>query len=161
MNKDQLSPGLIRQLFVLLSIVLLGYLIIEELMPYFSGILGAITMYVIFKNLMKRLVRYGFKHWLAATIIIIISIVIIIIPVSLIILLLSSKIQKAVANSEEVMAIIKTKVLEIEQYVGINLSTELNTKEITGRISNQIKALACGTFDALIDLTIMYFILYY
>ena len=161
MNKDQLSPGLIRQLFVLLSIVLLGYLIIEELMPYFSGILGAITMYVIFKNLMKRLVRYGFKHWLAATIIIIISIVIIIIPVSLIILLLSSKIQKAVANSEEVMAIIKTKVLEIEQYVGFNLSTELNTKEITGWISNQIQGLAGGTFDALIALTIMYFILYF
>lgn len=161
MNKDQLSPGLIRQLFVLLSIVLLGYLIIEELMPYFSGILGAITMYVIFKNLMKRLVRYGFKHWLAATIIIIISIVIIIIPVSLIILLLSSKIQKAVANSEEVMAIIKTKVLEIEQYVGFNLSTELNTKEITGWISNQIQGLAGGTFDAVIALTIMYFILYF
>ena len=161
MNKDQLSPGLIRQLFVLLSIVLLGYLIIEELMPYFSGILGAITMYVIFKNLMKRLVRYGFKHWLAATIIIIISIVIIIIPVSLIILLLSSKIQKAVANSEEVMAIIKSKVLEIEQYVGFNLSTELNTKEITSWISNQIQGLAGGTFDALIALTIMYFILYF
>ena len=161
MNKDQLSPGLVRQLFVLLSIVLLGYLIIEELMPYFSGILGAITMYVIFKNLMKRLVRYGFKHWLAATIIIIISIVIIIIPVSLIILLLSSKIQKAVANSEEVMAIIKTKVLEIEQYVGFNLSTELNTKEITGWISNQIQGLAGGTFDAVIALTIMYFILYF
>lgn len=161
MNKDQLSPGLIRQLFVLLSIVLLGYLIIEELLPYFSGILGAITMYVIFKGLMKRLVNYGLKRWLAATIIIIISIVIIIIPVSLIILLLSSKIQKAVANSEEVVAIIKSKILEVEQYVGFNLSTELNTKEITAWISNQIQGLAGGTFDALIALTIMYFILYF
>lgn len=161
MHKDQLSPGLIRQLFVLLSIVLLGYLIIEELLPYFSGILGAITMYVIFKRLMKRLVKYGIKRWLAATIIILISIVIIIIPVSLIILLLSSKIQKAVANSEELVAIVKTKILEIEQYVGFNLSTELNTKEITGWVSTQIQGLAGGTFDALIALTIMYFILYF
>lgn len=161
MIKDQLSPGLIRQLFILLSIVLLGYLIVEELLPYFSGILGAITMYVIFKNLMKRFVRYGMKRWMAATIIIIISIVIIVIPVSLIILLLSSKIQKAVANSEELIAIIKTKILEIEQYVGFNLSTELNTKEITSWVSNQIQGLAGGTFDALIALTIMYFILYF
>lgn len=161
MIKDQLSPGLIRQLFILLSIVLLGYLIVEELLPYFSGILGAITMYVIFKNLMKRFVRYGMKRWMAATIIIIISIVIIIIPVSLIILLLSSKIQKAVANSEELIAIIKTKILEIEQYVGFNLSTELNSKEITSWVSNQIQGLAGGTFDALIALTIMYFILYF
>lgn len=161
MYKDQLSPGLISQLFVLLSIVLLGYLIMEELLPYFSGILGAITMYVIFKNLMRRLVKQGFKRWLAATIIILISIVIIIIPVSLIILLLSSKIQKAVANSEELVAIVKTKVMEIEQYIGFSLSTELNTKEITGWISNQIQGLAGGTFDALIALTIMYFILYF
>src|SRR5690606_39103926 len=86
---------------------------------------------------------------------------IIYIPVNLIILLLSSKIQKAVANSEEVMAIIKSKVLEIEQYVGFNLSTELNTKEITSWISSQIQGLAGGTFDALIALTIMYFILYF
>lgn len=161
MYKDQLSPGLIRQLFVLLSIVLLGYLIIEELVPYLSGILGAVTMYVIFKKLMKRLIKLGCRRWVAATIIIIISIVIIIIPVTLIILLLSSKIQKAVANSEELIAIIKAKILEIEQFVGFSLSTELNSKEITGWVSTQIQGLAGGTFDALIALTIMYFILYF
>lgn len=161
MYKDQLSPGLIRQLFVLLSIVLLGYLIIEELLPYLSGILGAVTMYVIFKRLMKRLVKIGCRRWVAATIIILISIVIIIIPVSLIVLLLSSKIQKAVANSEDLIAIIKSKILEVEQYVGFSLSTELNTKEITGWVSTQIQGLAGGTFDALIALTIMYFILYF
>src|SRR5699024_7925012 len=68
---------------------------------------------------------------------------------------------KAVANSEELVAIVKTKVMEIEQYIGFSLSTELNTKEITGWISNQIQGLAGGTFDALIALTIMYFILYF
>ncbi|MEL4306468.1 AI-2E family transporter [Joostella sp. CR20] len=161
MSKDQLSPSLIRQLFMLACIIALGFLIFKELTPYLSGILGAITVYVLFRNYMIKLLDKGYKPWLAATIICIISVVIIVIPVSLIILLLSSKIQNAVKNSEEITTILKSKVAQVENYVDIDVLQQVKTKDVSGWVSEQIQGLAGSTFDTVIAIGIMFFILYF
>ncbi|EIJ39774.1 putative permease [Galbibacter orientalis DSM 19592] len=161
MSKDRLSPALIRQLFMLFAIIALGYLITKEMTPYLSGILGAITVYVLFKNFMSKLLNKGLKPWLAATIIIVLSIFIIIIPVTLIILLLSSKIQKAVQNSEELTTIVKSKLGQIEDYVGVDILSQVNAKDVSGWVSEQIQGLAGTTFDTVIAFGIMYFLLYF
>ncbi len=54
-----ISPHIIRQIFVLLLIVLMGGLIFKEILPYLSGVLGAITMYVILKKPMQKLAKKG------------------------------------------------------------------------------------------------------
>ncbi|MCJ7758637.1 MAG: AI-2E family transporter, partial [Gillisia sp.] len=54
MNK--LNPNLVRQLLVLFIILFLGILIFKELVPYISGVLGAITLFVISRNWMQKLV---------------------------------------------------------------------------------------------------------
>ncbi|MCM5664369.1 AI-2E family transporter [Galbibacter mesophilus] len=161
MSTDRLSPSLIRQLTILAIIVALGYLISKEMAPYLSGILGAITIFVLFKKFMVKLLNKGLKPWLAATIIILLSIFIIVIPISLIILLLSSKIQKAVKNSEELTTVVKSKLGCLEDYIGIDFLSQINTKDITGWVSDQIQGLAGTTFDTAIAITIMYFILYF
>ncbi|MCF8714094.1 AI-2E family transporter [Joostella atrarenae] len=161
MNNDRLSPALIRQLFMLAIILALAYLIMKEMTPYLSGVLGAITIYVLFKGLMIKFLNKGMKPWLAATIIIVISIFIIVIPITLIVLLLSSKVQKVVKNSEEISNILKSKLGQVEDYIGINFLSEINTKDITGWMSDQVQGLAGTTFDTVIGITIMYFILYF
>ncbi|WP_335964667.1 AI-2E family transporter [Galbibacter sp. PAP.153] len=161
MNKDRLSPALTRQLFMLTTIIVLGYLIAKEMVPYLSGILGAITIYVIFKKFMIKLVNKGFKQWISAAIVIVLSMFIIVIPISLIILLLSSKIQKAASNSEELTTIVKSKLDQIEGYIGIDFLSQINTKDITSWVSDQIQGLVGSTFDTVIAVTIMYFILYF
>ena len=51
-----ISPQIIRQIFVLLLILLMGSLIFKEMAPYLSGVLGAVTIYVLLRGWMKKLV---------------------------------------------------------------------------------------------------------
>ncbi len=158
---DKLKPSLVRQLFVLLVILFLGFLIFSEVVPYLSGILGAITLYVLLKRWMKVLEAKGWKKSLAAAFLMVASFIGILIPVALIVFMLSSKIGKAVANSEKVVAAGQEQISKIETYVGYNLSESVDTAAVTGWISTNLQSLAGGTFTAFIAIGIMYFMLYY
>jgi len=83
------------------------------------------------------------------------------VPVSLIVLMLSSKISKAVANSERVIRAIKEQLTEAETYVGYSLSDSIDTASVTNWMSGNLQSLAGGTFNAFIAIGIMYFMLYY
>src|SRR5690606_19104574 len=83
------------------------------------------------------------------------------IPVILIILMLSSKIGKAIANSERVVAAVKDQAQKLEEYVGYDISSSIDTSAVTGWLTNNLQNLAGGTFDAIIAIGIMYFMLYY
>ena len=53
----QIPPQLIRQTFVILLILLMGSLIFRELLPYLTGVLGAVTIYVLMRKWMAKLVN--------------------------------------------------------------------------------------------------------
>lgn len=158
---DRLKPALVRQLFVLMLIIFLGLLIFKEIIPYLSGILGAITLYVILKKWMEKLLARGWKKSIAAGVLITGSFIGILIPISLIVFMLTSKIGKAVANSEKVISAIKDQTNKVEEYFGYNLSKSLDSSAITDWISTNLQSLAGGTFNAFIAIGIMYFLLYY
>ena len=93
----QIPPQIIRQVFVILLILLMGSLIFRELLPYLTGVLGAVTIYVLMRKWMEKLVNK--KKWnpsLAASMLMLLSFVGILIPVAGIVLMLSNKIGKAV-----------------------------------------------------------------
>lgn len=157
----RLEPSLVRQLFVLLLILFLGFLIFREIVPFLSGVLGAITLYVILKSWMTKLVARGWKKSLAAGVLMLGSFVGILIPVSLIVFMLSSKIGKAVANSEKVISALKEQTDKTEEYFGYNISNNIDSQSITAWVSKSLQDLAGGTFTAFIAIGIMYFVLYY
>ena len=159
MNK--LKPSLVRQLFVLMVILFLGFLIVKEILPYLSGVLGAITLFVILKNGMKFFERKGWNQSMAAGVLMLASFIGILIPVTLIVIMLSSKIGKAVANSEKVIAAVQEQTVRMEEYSGYNLSSSIDSASITGWLSSNLQSLAGGTFNAFIAIGIMYFMLYY
>lgn len=158
---DRLRPSLVRQLFVLLLILFFGFLILKEIIPYLTGVLGAITLYVIFKNWMKKLVARGWKKPLAAGLLMFLSFIGILIPVSLIVIMLSSKIGQAISNIEQVIAAVEDQAARIEESFGYDLSSGIDTSSITNWVTVQLQNLAGGTFQAFIAIGIMYFILYY
>ena len=57
----EIPPQIIRQVFVILLILLMGTLIFRELLPYLTGVLGAITIYVLMRKWMVKLVKK--KKW--------------------------------------------------------------------------------------------------
>jgi predicted PurR-regulated permease PerM len=162
----QLHPKLVRQLFILLIIGVSGFLIFAEMLPYFSGVLGAITFYVLLKKWMVKLEKRNWNKDLAATVLMLFSFIGILIPVSGMVLLLTSKVSKAVNNSEKVLQAINAQLQDlntlINQYSSnFDITKQINTNEVTNLISSNLQNLAGGTFDAFIAIGIMYFLLYY
>ena len=157
----KLSPTLVRQLFMLLLIVFVGVLIFGEMMPYLSGVLGAITLYVLFRNWMTKLLKKGWNKNAAASLLMFISLICILLPISGMTLLLGSKIGKAVENSEKIVQVLKAQMDKLESSFGYDIGSKINTGEIASWVSTNVQNLAGGTFEAFIAIAIMYFMLYY
>lgn len=158
---NQIKPALVRQLFVLSVIVLLGILIFKEIVPYLTGVLGAITLYVISRKWMSKLVDKGWKKPMAATFLMVTSFIVILIPVGLIVTMLYSKIEQVVVNSERVVTAVKEQTDQIEEHFGYDISSSIDASSVANWISSNLQSLAGGTFTAFIAIGIMYFLLYY
>ena len=156
-----IDPKVIRQLFVLLLIVLIGGLIFREMAPYFSGVLGSITLYVLLKKPMAKLIKGGWKPDLAAGLLMLGSVVVILIPVSGAVLMLGNKVSQAVNNSEKVTAAIKSQLQSVESYVDYDLSSSIDVSEVSGWFSKNLQGFAGSTFTSVIAIGIMYFFLYF
>ncbi|SFW25831.1 AI-2E family transporter [Cellulophaga fucicola] len=156
-----ISPNIIRQIFVLLLIILMGALIFEEMLPYFSGVLGAITIYVILRKSMKKLVEKGWYPNLAAIFLMILSFLCIMIPLVGLGLMMGSKIQYAVDNSQKVINAGKEQLGKVESYFNIDITSEIDTSAITSWLSDHLQNFAGGTFNMVISVTLMYFLLFF
>jgi len=156
-----ISAHVIRQIFVLLLIVVLGGLIFRELLPYLSGVLGAITIYVLMRKWMVGLVRKGWNPTLAAALLIFISFVGILLPVSGIIILLGNKIGNAVNNSEKVVEAFKGQLSIWEGKLGYSFSSQIDVGAISSWISENLQNFAGSTFNIFIAIGLMYFMLFY
>lgn len=157
-----INPRLLRQLFVIFLIVLLGWLIFKEMAAYLSGVLGAITLFVLMRKWQKYLVNK--KKWnpsLAASLLMLGSFIIILVPIAGLTLMLTSKISKAVENSGKVIEIVKSSLATIESKIGMNLTNTIDTGAITDWMSSNLQNLAGSTFTIFIAISIMYFMLYY
>ncbi|MCR9181704.1 MAG: AI-2E family transporter [Flavobacteriaceae bacterium] len=158
---QRIHQDIIRQVFTLLLIVTLGMLIFLELAPYLSGLLGAITLYIISKNFMTKLVKKGWNPSLAAGLIMFISFVGILIPVGLVVLLLSNKVKNALNRLESLISMVKENFSIIENQFNIEFLSSFDSQETADWISNNIQNLLGSTFNIFIALSIMYFLLYY
>ncbi len=158
----KIPAQIIRQIFVLFLILLMGSLIFREMLPYLTGVLGAVTIYIILRKWMAVLVIN--KKWnptLAASLLMVMSFVCILVPIAGVIWMLGNKIGKAVENSEDVIRAVKDSLGKIEQYVGFDINSKIDTSSTTSWISENLQNLVGGTFNAFIAIGLMYFMLYY
>ncbi|MCL5127981.1 MULTISPECIES: AI-2E family transporter [unclassified Algibacter] len=156
-----ISPQIIRQIFVLLLIILMGTLIIKETLPYLSGVLGAITIYVILKKPMKKLTDKGWYPNMAALFLMMMSFLCIMVPVAGLAVMMGSKIQYAVDNSQKVINAGKGQLEKVESYFNINTASDIDTGAITSWLSDKLQNFAGGTFNMVISITLMYFLLFF
>ncbi len=160
-NMKTIPQNIIRQIFILIIILIMGGLIFRELLPYFSGVLGAITIYVLMRGWMIKLVRKGWNANLAAALLCVLSFVGILLPVSGVILMLGNKIGNAVQNSEKVITALKTQLGTWEERLGYDLASQIDVSAISSWLSNNLQSFAGSTFNVFIAIGLMYFILFY
>lgn len=157
----QIDPKIIRQVFILLLIILLGGIIFQAILPYFSGVLGAITFYVLLRKPMAKLVKKGWLPNVAATFLLIVSFVGILLPISGIVLMLGNKVESAVQNSEKVITAVETQMAKLENQFGYDVTSQIDANAVSTWLSKNLQGFAGGTFNIFIAVAIMYFMLFY
>ncbi len=159
--KNRIGSGIVSQVFIILLIVMMGGLIFLEMTPYLTGVLGAVTIYVLFRKWMLILVRKGWNPNLAAVLLMLISFIGILIPLTGILLMLGNRIGDAVKNSGKLFESLKEQIASWEERFGFNLASEMDTSAISSWVAENLQNIAGGTFTMLITLGIMYFLLFY
>lgn len=159
--KTNIAPRTIRQVFVLSLILFIGVLIFRELMPYLSGVLGAITIYVLLRKWMIVLVKKKWHPDLAAAFLMLLSFVCILLPVAGILIMLGNKIGEAVTNSEQVAKAFKSQMSTIENNIGYDFTSNINVSEVSTWVTDNLQGFAGSTFNIFIAVGLMYFMLYY
>ncbi len=161
MLKKTIPPIVIRQIFIILLILWMASLIFGKMLPYLSGVLGAITMYVLLRKWMRKLIVKGWSSNVAATVLLILSFVGILIPVTGILFLLGNKINNAATNYEEVVTALNKQLSKLEYKLGFDLSSQIDGAAISSKLSEGLQSFAGGAFDIVISIAIMYFMLFY
>lgn len=151
----------IRQTFILAIIILLLVLIFKETIPYLPGILGAFTFYVILKKPMAWLVARNWHPYLAVGVLLLASFIAILLPVMAVVLMLSSKLKKVMANSPDIMGTFKKYFQKIGDFIDFDLGAQIDFKAISEWASTHLGGFAGGTFNTLVAIGLMYFMLYY
>ncbi len=126
-----ISPKIIRQLLILMVLGIIGFLIFIELLPYLSGVLGAITIYVLMRGWMAKLVKKGWNKSLAASFLMLLSFVGILIPISGMILMLGNKIGSAVNNSEKLLNALQEQIVTFEKRFGYDFYSDIDVSSAT------------------------------
>jgi predicted PurR-regulated permease PerM len=156
-----ISQQVIRQIFTLLLIVALGLLLFKELLPYMTGLLGAITLYILFRDVMRSLVQKGWKPPLAALFLMLISLIVILIPLALASMMLLSKVKRGLERANSALIIVKEQMVSIEQSIGLDIFSSLDSEKTSEWLSDSFQGLIGDTFNIIIAISIMYFLLYF
>lgn len=159
MNK--INHEIIRQVIILALIIFLGGLIIKYMLPYISGVLGALTLYVVLRKWMVKLLNKGVKRMWAAMLLIFVSLIGIFLPLGGVVLMLSAEIGNLADKSEQVTKAFKQQIFQLEKYIDYDISTTIDPKQASGWLTDNLQGFASGTFDIFISLGLLLFILYY
>jgi predicted PurR-regulated permease PerM len=139
----------------------MGVLIFQEMLPYLSGVLGAITIYVILRKPMEVLVDKGWRTNLAAIFLMVLSFICIMVPIVGLGFMMGSKIEYAVDNSQKVIDAAKSQLSRVESFLNVDMASKIDTGAITAWLSDNLQSLAGGTFGMVISIMVMYFLLYF
>ncbi|WP_340157598.1 AI-2E family transporter [uncultured Maribacter sp.] len=157
----KINHKILRQLIILSLIIFLGGLIIKYMLPYISGVLGALTLYVVLRKWMLKLINKGIKRMWAAMLLIFASLVGIFIPLTAAGFMLSSELSNLSDKSEQVTKAFKDQLFQVEKYIEYDISSTIDPKQASGWLTDNMQGFASGTFNVFISLGILLFLLYY
>ncbi|MGB3142747.1 MAG: AI-2E family transporter [Maribacter sp.] len=151
----------LKQIFMLLAIISICGLVFWQLLPYLSGILGALTLYVLLESSMDGLARRGWNRTLAALVLMALSFIVIFLPIISIIFMLGGEIGHLADRSEGVIKSLKELLFLVEKYVSYDISESIDPPEYSNWLSGYVQGFLGGTLSTFLSIGVMYFLLYY
>lgn len=160
--RNQISNNKIRQIFLLVIILLFVFLISFKLREFLPSVFGAVTLYVLFRDLNVYLVqKRAWKTWVASIFLIVMSMLVIVVPVYFI---LDMVVSKVVASKEYVDGIVKyaeSVNTYIRNKVDYDISSSFDLKNIGGWITKYSSVFLSSTINIITTIVSTYFILYF
>jgi len=152
----------LKQIFLLTLILGLAYLLLDNLTSYFSGMLGALTLYVLFRNFYNKLVyQKGWKDWVCATAIILMATLVILLPFAFLGKILVEKITYIVTHPAPLIAQWNIFTGKIEEMTGIDIMSADTLMQLQGMVSSSVPNMLGSTVMALVNIAVMYFVLFF
>lgn len=152
----------IKQISFLLIIVLLATLLFAELYTFFPGFLGAVTFYILSRKYMFRLTENRkWKKSLAAALLMFLSFIIILLPFGMLVNMLTDKVTYAVTHSSELIKGLQTVNVRIKEATNVDVMSQVKLEKLQEYITAVLPGLLGATFNTLMAIAILYFILYF
>lgn len=152
----------IKQILLLSIILLLVYLVIEELYLFLPGVLGALTLYILSRaNYFQLVYHRKWKKGWSAGLFIIYYLLLIGLPVFLAITLISPKINEFLAHPEQTIESVKQSINTVQQRLGFTVVSEATLTNSLSKLSAFIPSLLNSTATLVTNLAIMLFVLYH
>ena len=162
MNNTSIDTNLLKQIFFIALILFLGIVLFSELSFFLPAFLGAVTFYVLLRNRMFYMVEK--KKWrpaAAAWTLMLLSFFIILVPLGLLGNILYSKISYVIAHSAELIASLKVAATRMGEKIGYNIVDPNSINKITSFLAQLLPKILGTTFNTLMLVASMYFILYF
>ena len=161
-DHSNLYPGKSRQFIVISIIAILLLFLIFSLNAFINAFLGALIFYVLFRKFMHKLViKYKWRKWIAATLIIFISLLVIIIPVFGLLYVLIDRLQNILSNPQDLVAGYNTLIGKINGIFNKELISSTTLSGYLKTLAAEIPTLLNSSLMLLGSLLMMYFLLFY
>jgi predicted PurR-regulated permease PerM len=152
----------IKQVLLLSLIILLVYLVIQELNIFLPGLLGALTLYILSRsNYFQLVFNRKWKKGRAAGLFIIYYLFLIGLPVFLAISLISPKVNAFLEDPTAMINAAKHSITTIQQKIGFKVFSESALTNSLSKLTSFIPTILNSTANLISNLAIMLFVLYY
>ena len=159
MAGDRLRKKYTHQ-FVLAAIIILGGLILYTMRTFIDAFLGAVTLYVLFRPMMRKLVEV--RKWPrggAAVLILFLSFLIVLIPLIAITYMIVPKVSLFFSDSSVIMTVLNSADAKIQAMTGYELMNQENIRKVQESAGEFITQFLGESMGILADIAVLYFLL--
>lgn len=152
----------LRQIILLCVIIALAALLFWQLYGFFPGFLGAVTLYILGRDLYLHLTEK--RHWnkkLAAILFLLAFLAGVGLPIYFAIHLLSVKVSSLFGNSQGIQQVLQTFSEQVKAWTGRELITDNNIQQLQKGVSGFIPSLLNSTASLLGNLVMLLFISFF
>ncbi len=161
-TEHTLDQNILRQVFFILIILGLGFLLFYELSFFIPAVLGSLTLYILMRQRMHYLTEV--KKWSkpkAAWLLLVLSFLVILLPFGILANLLTSKIVYAVEHSNQILDSMKKFSDEMKLRFGFTIADNATINEIGPFIRKIIPQILNITLNTISIIGVLYFVLYF
>lgn len=161
-NNQPINGNIIKQIILIIVIVSLGGVILYNLSMFIPSLLGAITLYVMFRDINLYLIeKRGWKSWISSLLIILLIFIVIVLPIYFAVDFVLSKVNNPTEFMESINDIIdKTHAFVLEKS-DIDLLSKDNIDALKDNIGIYASKAVSTTVNTASVIASTFFILYF